>query len=121
MLTAYHPKNRIALTCRVAPDTYDGLRYAARDMGISMQDTILGAILQEYGLYTYSRDALVCPITYGDLDKATRHLQLHYTRYLGAIWIPPLDMLDMLITGTLSAALRERADIVDKNMHKIDR
>lgn len=114
MLTPYQPQNRISLTCRVAPDTYDGLRYAARDMGISMQDTILGAILQEYGLHTYSRDALVCPITYGDIDKAARHIQLMHTRLLGPIYIPPLDMVDMLIHGTLAATLRERAEMVEK-------
>lgn len=114
MLSAYQPKNRIALTCRVSQDTYTGLRYAARDMGISIQDTILGAILQEYGLHTYSRDALVCPITYGDIDKAARHIQLIHTRLLGPIFIPPLDMVDMLIHGTLAAALRERAEMVEK-------
>lgn len=102
---------RIGLTVRVCPDTYQGLIDAAQDLGCTLQDCILGAVLMEYGLYTYSPDALVCPITAGDIDRWTQAEQRRIARIAGPLYRPPEWWAEQARAGSLPYALEDLADV----------
>lgn len=100
-MTRYYPDGRITLSVRVCPDTYDGLRAAADDMGCTLQDAILGAILLEYGIHLYSPDALACPITMDEICKDSDKRLRTLARLAGPLYHPPTWYADRLKDGTI--------------------
>lgn len=110
---------RKALTVRVCPDTYQGLVDAAQDMGCTLQDVILGAVLMEYGLDLYSPDALACPITAGEIDRYKQSLQRRMARLAGPLYRPPEWWAARLKAGTLADDLEDMAALIRSARRKL--
>ena len=104
MNKSYYPSPRIGMTVRVCPETYEGLRLAARDLGFSLQDIILGAVLMEYGLSEYSPDALACPVTANLVGEQRKRFRA-FARSICPLYRPPEWWSLHLLSGDLPAQL----------------